>query len=322
MTIGLTPYVTPAMLLASNYGISWGTFPKSGASAADQIAAQLQICATLTSEMDAIANQMLRATIDVEREFGPDLVITMLPNGWARFRMSSSPIARLVGARVSPSSANPPAWSSIAGTSLILEHSPLPATGTIVPAGSGPLPAAALIPPGYVSRMAGRKGYYVEVTALAGFPVAGIDVAAAVAATSLHVDDVTGWWDPDLLAGARGTIYDPPWREDVVVAGMTPDVAGAISGPGTLTLTTGLRFGHTPSVGGTTEPDQRILVSAMPDSLIQAGLYLATHYGLIRGATSAIVQTARGAVQVSGMKSAMDWYEQAKQVISRYGRVW
>ncbi len=319
-TIGLTPYITPAMLLSNSFGISWNTFPKPNSSIADQIAAQLDVCQTVTSEMDTLANQSLRGTVDTEIEFGPDYTVTILPNGWCRFRLSHWPIITLTAAAVSPAGAAPPQWTAIPATQLQTEHQGLALYGTIVPDGAGPGPTAALIPPGYVDWSNGRKGYNVSVTSLNGFPLCGIDVAVAAGATSLHVDDITGWFVSG-LGGARGTIYDPPYREQVSVTNATPDTAGLTSGPGTLTLSQGLQFAHNPQVGLTGQADQRILLSAMPQALLQAGFYLATHYGLIRGATAATVQTARGSFQSGGIKGAMEWYGRAEEIIKRYGRV-
>jgi hypothetical protein len=319
MTIGLTPYLTPQMLLSSNYGISWGTFPRVGATPAEQVSAQLDICHTVTAEMDTLASLTLRATVDPEMEFGPDFIITILPNGWARFRLSNWPILQVVSAQVSPASSTPPTWTSIPSTSLTTEHAGLSLTGSIVPSGAGPGPTAVLIAPNYVDWQNGRKGYLVQVTTINGFPVAGMDATVHAGDHSIHVDDITGWWNG--TSGARGTIYDPPYREPVVVGGATPDTAGAISGPGTLTLTSPLQFSHTPSVGGLYQADQRILLSAMPSALLQAGFYLATYYGLIRGATGAVVQAARGQAAPSGVKAAGTWREAAIAILERYARV-
>lgn len=318
-TIGLTSYLTPAMLLANSYGIAWATFPKQGASIGEQISAQLDICQIVTSEMDTLANQALRATLDTEQEFGPDLVVTMQPNGWARFRLSHWPIISLIGAQVSPASAAPPNWTTVPATALVTEHQGLPLFGTIVPDGAGPGPTAALIAPGYVDWSMGRKGYLVSVTSLNGFPICGIDQPAAAGSTSLHVDDITGWFVTG-LGGARGTIYDPPFREQVTVSALTPDTVGLSAGPGTLTLANPLQFTHTPKVGSTLEADQRILLSSMPSALLQAGYYLATHYGLIRGSSAAVMQASRSST-VSTVKGAMDWYARAAEIITRYSRV-
>jgi hypothetical protein len=308
------------MLLATSYGISWTSFPKSGASSADQLAAQLEVCSIVTSEMDTLANQTLRATVDVEQEFGPDLIVTVQPNGWARFRLSNWPILRIVSAQFSPARMQPPfSWTAIPASALITEHTGLQPTGTIVPSGAGPGPTSVMIAPGYVDRSAGRKGFMVQVTTINGFPVAGIDRAAAAGATSVHVDDITGWWDPTLAAGARGTIHDPPWRETVTCAGATPDTAGAISGPGTLALASALQFPHTPAEGGTTSPDVAVLLTTMPSALLQAGFYLATHLGLMRGATAAVVQSARG-TSVSG-SGGQRWHDEAAKILARFARV-
>ena len=313
-TVGLSPYITPAMLLSSNYGVSWSTFPRPGASAAEQVSSQLDYCWTVTADMDTLASMALRATVDTETEFGPDWIITILPNGWARFRLSNWPILQIVSAQVSSSSATPPAWTTIPTTSLMTEHAGLPLTGSTVPTGAGPGPTAALIAPGYVGGN-GRKGDLVSVTSINGFPVAGIDTVAHAGDRSLHVDDITGW------IGARGTIYDPPYREPVSVSAATPDTTGEISGPGTLTLTTGLQFTHTPAVGVSGTPDQRILLSAMPAALIQAGYYFATHYGLMRGSTAAVMQSARGQAAPSQTKAVNDWWEKGAAVVARYSRV-
>ena len=318
MTIGLSPYITPSMMLESNYGIDWGSYPKPGATAAAQVSAQLEICAMVTSEMDSLS-LTLRANIDTETEQGPDFIITTRANGWARFRLSNWPVLQVLCARVSPSSATPPTWTSIPLDSLMSDHAGITLSGTIVPSGASPGPSAVLIGPGYVNWANGRNGYLVEVSTITGFPVCGIDQTALVGSTSLHVDDITGWWNG--INGATGTLYDPPYREQVSIIGSTPDTVGSVSGPGTLTLSQGLQFTHTPQVGKPGQPDQRILLSTFPATLIQAGFYLATYYGLIRGATGATMQSSRGQSSPSGMKGANDWHDRAVEILSRFARV-
>ena len=310
-----TPYLTPAMLRSSNVGLSWSTFPKPGAAEPDQIAAQTDICQILTSEMDAIANQTLRANAGDEQDFGPDWRVTVMQNGWTRFRLSRWPVSRIVSGAYSTVGSAPPVWQAIPASAILIERSGLQAQGTTVPAGIGSAPTAALISPGYIGWQNGRNGYIVRVTTITGYPVAGIDQDALKGATSIHVDDITGW------EGARGTIYDPPYRETVNVVMSTPDLPFAIAGPGTLELVAGLQFTHTPLVGSATATDQTILLSAMPQALLQAGYFMAAHYGLIRGATAGVVQTTRGATQTSGMGKAMDWYDRAAKIISRFAGV-
>ena len=319
MTEGLTPYISPAMLLSSALGISWKTFPRPGASDPEVIASLLDICWALTSDMDTIANMTLRATQDTETELGPDFIITLKSNGWARFRMTTWPILYLVSGEVSPASSNPPTWNPIPASALIPEHSGLPHTGSLVPSVS-PGPTAAMIAPGYVDFNNGRNGYLVSITTLSGWPVCGIDVAASAGASTIHVDDIAGWYLSG-TGGSRGVIYDPPLREVVTPNGVTPDVTGAITGPGTLSLSNPLQFTHTPNVGGIAQADQRILLSAMPPALIQAGYYFGNHYGLMRGATAAVMQSARGGAAPSSLKAANDWYEMGVKQVSRFARV-
>jgi hypothetical protein len=303
------------MLLENNNGVDWTTFPKPGATLAAQIAAQESICARVTSEMDALA-QTLRATVNVEQEQGPDFAVTTRSNGWVRFRSANWPIIQIVGAQCCSSGLVPPTWTSIPVAALMTEHTGLPATGSIVPTGATG-PTAILIGPGYVDWANGRNGYLIQITTISGFPVAGIDVAANAGDHFIHVDDITGWWNG--TAGARGIIYDSPYREEAVVAGATPDVTGAITGPGTLLLTQALSFNHVPIVGPY-QPAQRVLFSAMPSALITAGLYLATYYGLVRGATGAVMQSSRGVSAPSGKQGANTWRDDAKEILSRWAR--
>ena len=307
------------MLLATNYGISWGTFPKQGAPLPDQVAAQLDICNIVTSEMDSVADAILRANIDTEEDFGPNFIITVDSNtGWVRYRFPVTPILWVVNAQYCPAGNVTPTWTSIPVSQITTQHTAMTPTGSIVPT-TPTGPTSILLPPGYVDWSAGRNGFRVQVSAMAGFPVAGIDVPAAAGTNTLHVDDITGWYN-STLGGARGTIYDPPLRESVTVAGVTPDTPNAVSGPGTLTLTANLQFTHTPIVGQSNVADQKILLSAMPNSLIQAAMYFATHFGLIRGATASVMQTARGQVVTTGMAGAQDWYTRAEKSVNRWGR--
>ena len=321
MTTGLTPYITPKVLLANSYGIDWRTFPRVGASSDEALAAQIDACWAATSEMNTAANQSLRAGVDTESEFGPDLVVTVGQNGWARMRLTRSPVLRLVGGAVSPAGSSPPAYQAIPASAMLIEHG-LTHDSTIVPVGAGPQPTAALIAPGRVTWQAGRNGFLLQVTTVSGYPTAGIDEAADAGAASVHVDDVTGWWDPDRGLGAAGVILDPPWREEVRVASMTPDTAGAISGPGTLGLTAPLQFPHTPLVGSAVGPDQRVLLTAMPAGLRQAALYFALSIALARGTNAAAVQTGRGGSQASTGNSSEYWRGLAEKAVKPYARTW
>lgn len=312
----MTPFITPTMLLSSGMGLDWKSYPDADASAEEVLAAQTDVCWAATSAMAMEANQELRATVNTEVEFGPDRTISIRSNGWARMQLSRWPVLQILSASVS-GALGPPQWTAIPLTSLITEHSALPPYGSIVPDGAGQGPNSILIAPGFVSWWGGRNGTMLQMEYLNGWPIAGIDQAVVAGATSCHVDDITGWWNG--TAGAMGVIYDPPWREAITILGATPDIAGAVAGPGRLT-TTPFQFAHTPVVGQTTVPDQTVLLSTMPRSLIQAGLYFGTHYGLIRGAQAAVIATPGGQVVVSGTKVAQDWYEKGKDIMVKYAR--
>jgi hypothetical protein len=123
-----------------------------------------------------------------------------------------------------------------------------------------------------------------EVTYINGWPHGSLTQAAAEGANSLAVDDITGW------LGAVGTIYGTAEQEAVQVTAVTPNTAGAISGPGTLTLGAGLRSSH--QVGD--------LVTTFPGAVIQAGILYSVMQALTRGATSTAVQSISGGVSGSG----------------------
>ncbi len=263
------------------------------------------------------ASQELRATITPEQDYGPDRTITVLPNDFGRFQLSRWPVLQIVSGRWSGAML-PPSWQAIATTAMTTETSYLAPYGSIVGDGAAQGPNAVLIAPGIVSWWGGRKGTLVQVTYLNGWPTCGIDQSAVAGATTIHVDDITGWWNG--TAGARGTIYDPPWREDVTVTGApTPDIAGASSGPGTLPVSA-LQFPHAPTEASTTTPNLTVLLTTMPRSLLQAGLFFAAYYGLLRGSQAAVMQTA-GGQKLSGSSSVDAWYERGQKIMAHYARV-
>ena len=275
------------------------------------------MCQAVTSEMKAICNQPLHANVTTAQVFGPDTGdLTVNPSSlWARLMLPTWPVLQVLSAQVSSAFVSTPQWQTIDVSRIQLEVQPVVDAGTIASTGAGQGPTALLLSPGYVYWP--RNSSILSVTYISGWPVAGIDQTVIAGATSVHVDDITGWWSG--TAGARGTIYDYPWLEQVTVTGApTPDVTGAISGPGTLPVTA-LQFPHTPLVGQTTGTDRRILLSAMPRGMIQSGLWLGLFYGLSGGTTAAVMQQARGAVQRSGGDVQM-WHDRAVAGLAPYKR--
>ena len=277
----------------------------------------MNICWRATAALEEITNMVMRATIDTEEAFGPDFQLTVQHNGYARMYVSRWPVLSIVSAKYATSSALPPQWTAIAANQCRAEHPSLGLNGTVAPDSAGAGPGAILVAPGYIDWYNGRGGYLLQLTYLNGWPHAGIDQVAAVGATSVHVDDITGW------TGVRGTILDGGNREVVTCTAVTPDTSGDTSGPGTLTITPALKFTHTPSAAdATTSAGQTILISSLPESIQLAAIYLAAEQALVRGATAITVQAARGAIQSGGgTRGPEAWHQLAEELLVGYRRV-
>lgn len=296
-----TPYITPTTLLNAPTGISWSTIPSGDATPAAKLAAQYDICYRVTDEIDGIVNQPLRATIDTETQIGPDFRFTLGNNGVARLQLSRYPVLAIVSAQYAPATQIPPVWVTIPADALYIESPSIGQQGTVAPDAAGAGPTAILVGPGYVSWARGRKGTRLQVTYTNGWPHAGITANAAIGATSLAVDDCTGW------VGVRGTVYDGQNTEDVTVT-----AASVTSGPGTLTLGTGLQFAHAPGV----------LFTSMPRSVQQAAIYLAVASTLMRGASATTIQMLPGMATGGAPRlSAEDLQKAAAKLLAPFGRV-
>ena len=123
----------------------------------------------------------------------------------------------------------------------------------------------------------------------------------AIGATSLPVDDCTGWAVTGEFGntGAAGTVYDSGQQETVHVT-----AASVTSGPGTLTLSSPLTFGHT---SGT-------MITTLPQSVIWATILFASAQALTRGSTSTTVHNIPGTGS-SGEKSAGELVAQAELLL-------
>jgi hypothetical protein len=132
----------------------------------------------------------------------------------------------------------------------------------------------------------GRGGQRVQVSYVNGWPHTSLTATAQQGATSLSVDDVTGW------AGASGFAYDGAATEQLSAASVTPTTplvlpngAGtAQAGPGTITLSSPLAYEH---LKGT-------VISALPAIVIEAAVYAASVQALDAGIDSVAIQTLAG----------------------------
>lgn len=300
-----TPYVTPAMLTKAPTGISWSSIPGRNATEAQQAAEQQNLCVRATAMVDGYCNQPLRATVDTETVEGPGTFRCQIgPSGAARLLLSRSPVTSVVSGQISGAAAFPPAYTAIAGNMFRVEKPLFGVYGTSAPSAAGEGGQAVLLAPGYVSWGFGRGSSLVQVTYVNGWPHGSLTAAVSKGATSIVVDDITGW------LGAVGTIHDGSSQETVAVSAVTPTTTGAISGPGTLTLASGLLYDH---AAGT-------LVTTLPGTVIQATILFCVAQALQRGATATTVQVQPGA-QSGGAREPAGVMTDAELLIHAYRRV-
>lgn len=300
------PYVSPQMLVAASTGISWATIPDRNSTVDQQISEQFNICMRATAMVDQYCNQPLRATIDTEQFTGPgEFRVQNQPTGVTRLLTSRSPITAVLGGRVSSAAAFPRSWNSIPANQFEPEIALIGVYGTTAPGNSGGGGQAILMAPGNCTWLFGRLSSRIEVTYLNGWPHASLTVAASPGDTTLAIDDITGW------LGAAGILYGQALQETIVVVAVAPNTAGAVSGPGVVTLATALVFPH--QVGD--------IVSSLPGSVIQATILYCVVQALTRGATSTAVQSLGGTSSGSGGLSASDLETSAQTYIHAYRRV-
>jgi hypothetical protein len=299
------------MLTSAPTGAPWSDIPLPQATNAQQAAEQTNICWRATNMVDAICNQPLRCTLNAEQVQGPDYRLTVDASGVARVMTSRWPVLSVLGARVSPRACIPRQWSVIPASAVVPEEPPMTAYGTTVEGASGAGGQALLIAPGYLSWLAGRNGYTVEVDYLNGWPHAGIANAVLAGANQVQVDDVTGF------TGAAAFVYDSASTEVVTVLSVTatnpvtlPNGASVPVGPGTLTLSGTLAFGHAAGV----------VVSAMPQDISWAGVLLATAQVLESGATSITVQNITSS-EASAEQGSAALKVEAEVLLAPYKRV-
>lgn len=301
-----TPYVTPAALTAAPTGIAWGTV---GATArptpAQQLAEQQNICYRATAMIDGFANQPLRATVDTETLYGPGDMRFTLRGLVARLLLSRSPVTSVTGGQVAASAGFPPQWTAVPAVAWQIEKPLIGVYGTTSPGASGDGGAGVLLAPGYISPV--RYGWMVQCQYVNGWPHCGLTTPATAGATTVTVDDCTGWGPPPgMTSGAAGTVHDPGRQEAIVAA-----ASSAASGPGTLTLAVPLTFDH----------GQGTMVTTLPGTVVQAAILFACSQALVRGATATTIQAAPGSSSTAGGKSVDDLAAEAEMLIRPFRRI-
>ena len=281
-----TSYISPAMLQSAPAGISWTVVPTLTASVLDQTAQIQQACQNATSYVDTYCRQPLRATISTETATGPGQprISVNRDNGITTLVTRRWPVTAVAAVQVSQSRYFPPEWTLVPAGQYRIRHPVITSAAggpVTTPSGGNVIDVA----PRYITWDYGRGGLQVMYSSASGWPHASLTVAAVTAATTLAVDDVTGW------AGFTGWAYDGTFTEPVTctsVAATTPAVLPGIggtvqAGPGTLTLSAPLTSGHS---AGT-------VISALPATVIHAA-YLAAAVEALEGIDAIAVQSLNG----------------------------
>ena len=301
-----TPYINPAILTSASTGISWNTIPDRNSTPDQKYAEQVNICGRATSMVNQYVNNVLRATVDTETWTGPgDFRCQNQPTGVTRLLASRSPITAVIGGQVSSAASFPRAYQTIPANQFDIEVPLLGVYGTTAPGSSGTGGQAILVAPGWVTWAFGRLANRIQVTYINGWPHGSLTEAATTGASTLAVDDITGW------DSATGNIYGQALQEAVLVTAVTPTVTDAISGPGTLTLAEPLVYDH--QVGD--------IVTTLPGAVIQATILYGVIQALTRGATATAVQSISGGVSGTGGLNPAQLEKMAQSYIAPYRRV-
>ena len=181
--------------------------------------------------------------------------------------------------------------------------------GSIAPTAAAEGGQGILVSSQYVNWAFGRNGYAIEVSYVNGWPHTSLTADVASGASTIAVDDCTGWAITSPVTGytgATGTVYDAGQQEVIQCA-----TASATSGPGTLTLATPLQSSHS---AGT-------MVSTLPQSVVWADILFCASQALTRGATSTTVLQAPGSKSDGGSMRAQTLAKQACEILQPYRRV-
>lgn len=218
----------------------------------------------------------------------------------------------------------PLSWDAVAQTAYLINH-PLIGEFTDSASATGPDGGWSIqVDPDAIGASSGvfggrsvrgrwrRNGLRLWVSYTNGWPHTSLTSSAEAGASIVQVDDVTGW------VGASGFCYDGSSTEQVSVTAVAANaplelpngVGTAQTGPGTLTLSSPLAFGH---AAGT-------LVSALPANVMQATILIATSQVLDSGIESITAQTLSGSTSLGG-KGVADLIGQIKDLLNPYRRV-
>lgn len=314
-----TPYVTPEMITNAPTGISWEIIPFPQSTSTEQFTEQYNMCWRATAIVDGYVNQVFRSTIDNEERTGPgDYRINVQQNtGVVRWTLSRWPITQILAAQFCGASTFPRQWTQIPPNMMEIDNPIIGVYGSYVPGGSGGAGGQSItIAPGYVGWNMGRNGYRLACSYVNGWPHAGLMTTALAGATTLTVDDVTGF------AGASAFIYDGTNTETISVTSVTANSpvtlqnggGTAPAGPGTLTLSSPTTFDHSGSNPAT------VVISAIPTDVLWATVLATTAQALEAGITSISIQNLPGSLTEGG-HGVLDMKTEYELLLEPYKRV-
>ena len=265
--------MNPATLQSAPTGINFSAIPSIDADPDQRLAEQWNICWRATSMVDTFVNQPLRADLCQEEIMGPSFRMNIdNTTGICRALTSRWPVTEVVGGRFASSSIfRNINWTTLLPTQL-RTYQAIQTIGSSAPDSSGVGPNFIDIEPGNIVPL-GRNSFRVQLAYVSGWPHTSLTESSLAGATTLTVDDVTGW------AGTVGQIYDGAETESVTVASVAANTTTTIfgqtvpTGPGTLTLTAPLSYNHQPQA----------IVSSLPADIQWATILYCCVQALTRG---------------------------------------
>ena len=202
------------------------------------------------------------------------------------------PLTQILAIQTALNRVFPRSWSTVPATQYEIEF-PLVNAATDTAATDGPDGGSSiLLAPGVIDGRYGRNGWRLLVSYVNGWPHTSLTSAAALGASTLAVDDVTGF------TGASAFVYDGANTEQVAVTAVSalsplalPNGVGmAQAGPGTLTLASPLSYGH-----GT-----GAVASALPANVLWASVLAAATQALESGIDAIAIQSVPGTETTGG----------------------
>lgn len=289
--------------------------------AAQKLAEQSNICARATGMADEACKQPLRATVDTLPLFGPGVRVGVPANGApVELILKRWPVLEVVSVQVAPNTL-PWAFTTVPSTAWQIKYPVVGLYGSSAPAAAAEGGQTVLLDPAWLTGNNltgaastwtpgwGRNRFVIMVQNVNGWPHTALTSAATAGASTLAVDDCTGWTITapytGAPTGATGTVYDAANQEVIHVTS-----ASATSGPGTLTLSSPLAYDHA----------QGVMVSTLPQNVMWAVIMFCVSQALARGATSTTVHKIPGGPGEKGAGPA-DWAKCARESLASYARI-